>query len=742
MALGLTAALIVARAFYPPEDASAGSGRGWIVWVLVAAAVAVAGALVSGVTRIRLAWADAAVIALVGLVATSSFHAADMRPALNMAWEWIALGIVYLLVRWLPRDRGESSALAACLMATAVALAAYGLVQVAIEFPELHAQYLRNPQAVLADAGMDPNLAPNSPERKHFEDRLLGSNEPFSTFALANSLAGFLVGPIVLALAVLLDRFRATDGRRPPVAAFALASLPFLIVLACLLLTKSRSAYLGLLVGGLIALLGTARNLPRRGILLGTAGFVAVLALFVAAAAATGHLDIQVLTESSKSLKYRMEYWRATLALLGDGGRWWSGVGPGNFGRAYLKFKLPESSESIADPHNLFLDVWAAAGLPALLALGTALVLAAWDLFGRPQDTLAGGDGDEPVGPDKSGHPGWILACGLGGWMLAWPLGELNPFTNALRWLALGIGWAGAVALAAPLWGRRPVPAWGLGAAAVAVVVNLLAAGGIAFPSIALALWIAIALGLNLRDDRACGRERVAGRYVLAFVLASILAALIGMFYGAVLAPTWARDDLLAQARAAKDRRSPDLVGAKALYHRAAEADRYSPEPWIELAAFELQVEDAKKQIPGEKDVMHIANHLATALEPPRNPGSFATLISREQILGALLDRLAGTPGSSTIQQLKEQRADVLRRATALYPTNVRVRARLAVALAELGRFGEATEQAEEVLRLDDLTPHAEMKLDKRANFEADLALWRDRARRMGGAAPAPPPAP
>ena len=37
-----------------------------------------------------------------------------------------------------------------------------------------------------------------------FADRLLGSNEVFATFGLGNSLAGFLVGPLVLALAMMI----------------------------------------------------------------------------------------------------------------------------------------------------------------------------------------------------------------------------------------------------------------------------------------------------------------------------------------------------------------------------------------------------------------------------------------------------------------------------------------------------------------------------------------------------------
>ena len=45
----------------------------------------------------------------------SATHSLDRRPAINLAWEWVALGFVYLLLRNLPRTRNESSALAAAL---------------------------------------------------------------------------------------------------------------------------------------------------------------------------------------------------------------------------------------------------------------------------------------------------------------------------------------------------------------------------------------------------------------------------------------------------------------------------------------------------------------------------------------------------------------------------------------------------------------------------------------------------
>ena len=39
--------------------------------------------------------------------------------------------------------------------------------------------------------------------------------------------------------------------------------------------------------------------------------------------------------------------------LMDSPQNWLLGVGPGNFRQHYLQFKLPQSSEEIADPHNL-----------------------------------------------------------------------------------------------------------------------------------------------------------------------------------------------------------------------------------------------------------------------------------------------------------------------------------------------------------------------------------------------------
>ena len=122
----------------------------------------------------------------------------------------------------------------------------------------------------------------------------------------------------------------------------------------------------------------------------GLAGLALVVAL-AAVGLATGRLDREVLTQSPLSMRYRWEYWQGAWGVITEGAtagrprvhrRSGRALGPGNFGSHYLLHKLPQSSEEIQDPHDLFLEVWATAGFWALLALVAALALAFWNLLG------------------------------------------------------------------------------------------------------------------------------------------------------------------------------------------------------------------------------------------------------------------------------------------------------------------------------------------------------------------------
>ena len=772
MALGLTAALMTARAFWPSEPdlrEGAGSGLYWVFVVFIAFGLALTSALVGGRFRFRWSWTDAMVVGLMFLVAVSASHALDRRPAINLAWEWIALGLVYLLLRNLPRTRDESSALAGVMVATALAVSVYGLYQVTVELPLIRAEFVRNPQAMLQEL----HIEPGGRGEELMRDRLVGSTEVFSTFALPNSLAGYLVGPLVLALAAAFQSLVRRDESGPRWVALVMAAPVILVLLICLMLTKSRSAWLGLLVGAIVLAWRARRHVSAR--VLAAAGGVglAVLAALVVFGLKARQLDREVLTQSTMSLRYRWEYWQGAWGVITGGATslmqalsspffWW-GVGPGNFGGPYLKYKLPQSSEEILDPHNLFLEVWATAGLWAFLALAGALAWGLWDVLGRPTNTAEGTDtartsrasrrdsrrtasGVKPKPPDGDRELGappqrvsWLVAyAGLGGWALAVIVGQLNLFKGELffRWLILGAGWAVAMFLGPPLWRRLPISGTALGAGVLAVLINLLAAGGIGFPTVALGLWSMLAIGLNLRDDRPCGRLREYESRVPPFVLAVGWAALLGTFVGMV-SPFWRSDAWIAEAEAALHHQPPDYERADRAYLSAIAADQYSARPWREMAYLHLMV---WQQGGGKVDNDDTRWSWKTipllyerATQPPRNPNAWGVHSERARVIHQMLGIIGSQLKPLEAIRLRGEMVKSTRAATRLYPTSTELHARLADASAEISMYQDAIDEATEALRLDRLTPHRDKKLPVpiRTHLESLIPMWKENAAKM-----------
>lgn len=742
-ALGLTAALLVARAYTtsePDMDRGAGGGLVWVLALLVVVGVAIFAGMIGGRFRFRFSWTDLAVVSLMGLVAASSYYALDHRPAISLAWEWAGFGTAYLLLRNLPRARAESSALAAALIATAFAVSVYGCYQASVEIPLIQREYQRNP-ALFLKRHPELGIIPGTPQQLVFEKRLLGSNEITSTFALANSLAGFLVGPLVILSAAWLGGLRRREGQATPWGALLTALPVLLVLLIVLILTKSRSAYIGLGVGLAVVVWQVVWDIPRRRLAWAAGISGLVIAGLIAAGLATGRLDREVLTQSTLSLRYRWEYWQATWKIITGGARepletataaiTRPGVGPGNFRAAYLFYKLPQASEEILDPHDMFLEVWAIAGFWAFLSLVAALGVGLWNIvaFRRGQSP---GEADGKAGssvpvdsakassreihdPDGDAPPrgtSWLIAAAGAGWPLVIALGMMNLFESDMfaRWLILGASWLIAVIGILPLWSSRPLPAIALGGAVVAVAVNLLAAGGIGVPTVALAFWALLALGLNLRDDRACGRLREVDSRVPPFVLSAVWAALVGLFFGKNL-PYWRAEAALADAEDAMRTAAPDFERAERAYLRATAADRYYARPWVMYASFAEYAWLYRDKGAKDQRWKKVPELLEKAVSLPRSPNAWVLHKQRAETIRGLLARLGDDLSPEESIRLGAEIVKEWRLASLLYPTNALLHARLAEASAGVSMFGDTVKEAQEALRLDALMPHLDRKL-------------------------------
>jgi hypothetical protein len=660
---------------------------------------------------------DGCVGALVAACAVSALMGAsegNPRFSINMLWEWVGLGLVFFLTRQLVRTAQEARAVVAVMFSLAVVLAVFGFYQVFVSLPADRQAYAADPEQVM-QRSLGQVFEAGSLERKRFEDRLQ-STEPLATFALANSLAGFLVAWLVVAVGIgwsmVGSRGKSnelpadeTDPWGPPGLGRSVAFAAVLLtVAACLLLTKSRSAYVA--VAATVALVpwcgGAGRWRPNWKILL-AAG--AVVLLMIGMAVAVGGLDVQVLSEASKSLEFRLQYWHSTLAMIA---RYpWFGVGPGNFQEYYTQFKLPQASEEIRDPHNFVLEVWATGGTFAAAALAGALVAFAWKMW--PNNLSTSDRADASVQPpiEKSmREANFVVAGGGAGLPLAFLLGPL--FGYAMTEGQLGCALVAGAAVVAILWPwlkTGPLPSRVLALGALALAIHWLAAGGIAFPGVAGSFWILMALALNQIESEPAAslqRPRKLLRQLIPVVAFALATATAAACYYTAYGPVLQLQDAMAQAESARP-------AARAVaYADAAKADPLSAEPWIALA--ELELETIRQNRGSQANYEHLliaANHVREL-----RPHSSAAWRQLGHWYAECYQRFPA-------KEAAHSALECMRVAVELYPNSAILRGELALALVA-NESEAARRQADKALELDAQMPHADKKLppEMRAQLE------------------------
>lgn len=696
-----------------PSEAAVQQGAGavlGILWLLLLAAW-LASRLLAGERSVRAGWTMLALLlflalhSLSGLVAMQTGNA---RYALNALWQWLTFGVLFFLARQTLAAPVAARATVAVMLALAVSLSSMGLQQYFIELPGNRAAFERDPEGTIEQTGID--APPGSPARRQLVDRIY-SLEPMGTFALTNSLAGFLAPLLVLTTGVgLANRERLRQDSR--FLAGCLASV--LLVATCLLLTKSRAALLATLGGAVLVVLGAGpqRRSLRQGRLALLIGGLIVLLALVAGVIAVGGLDLQVLSEAPKSVLYRLEYWQATAHLIA---RYpWFGCGPGNFQSAYSRFKLPQASETISDPHNFLLEIWATAGTPAVLAflaLGTVYLLQL--RAARPGDDptpdsrsprekspgeKSATRTEDPVGPNNGGGVRWwVYAGAFAGVLLAYPCGMLVGFPVHVLVLPLTVVVGGATIWLFDGWtraGRLPVAP--LLAALATLVINLLAAGGISFPGVAGNLWLLAAISLSLSPG---DRPRKLSA-VTSLALAVGAAALLAANFLTVYSPVLESQASLVRGRSLSVQGRPDA--AVAAYQEAARQDPYDPTPWMHLAQLfhQMYLRDGG---PAAWDRFEQAVSEARARDP-RSP----SLMTRVGNWYLEAHRESGDPRHAEAAQQAFQRA------AELAPQGAIEHAQWAWASFLAGDEQTAAAQAEKALRLDASHPHEERKLANR----------------------------
>jgi tetratricopeptide (TPR) repeat protein len=691
-----------------PEDPGGQQGFGApfvMLWLLVAAAWLL-GQLRQGTLHVHLGWPDAVVVALVAWHSASALVAigsGSPRPALNMLWDWVSMGLGYLLARQLVRTTAEIKAVLVVMIGLACGLSLLAVHQSLVTLPDARATYESikdSTEALYEQTGQW--MPPGSSVRRQFESRL-DSSLATATFALSNSLAGFLVPWIVVLGGVLFSLWQPSPdpslkGRGIDWGRWATIAVGLLVIALfawCLVLTGSRAAGIAALFGLLLASIPVVRTVvwPRKW-LRASLFVVAVVAIIGGAIVANSSPGRAALAAAWRSVVVRIEYWQATAAMIADAP--WFGCGPGQFQDIYTAFKLPEAVEEVQDPHNWLLEVWSTAGTPAAVALLIFLGFVVVRVM-RGSCALT-----EPIDSALDGGTaraasliGGLIGLALGVVLASWT-GFTTPGTQVLLLVAgmVGIWWVlGAWYRAGPLPPRLPL------VAAVALFLNLSAAGGIGFPGVAESLWLLLAVQLNLwepaelsararspdvKSSRSPRQARRAG-WAACLALLAILAAALWTEYLPVMGCRW-RLNLadLAMARGRADE-------SRAAFEEALEAD-----PWSAVAAQRLAVQRFVdyQTLPTDTQLKGFteAETLALQLAPHRSNAWAESAEYREAIYRTTND----------VEDLRAAESR-WRQAIELYPTEARLHARLATLLAQADRSEEAYAAASEALRLDEV---------------------------------------
>lgn len=697
--LGGFVALVVARTMVP-EDPGGKLGLGApfdALWILLAIGW-LFGQFRQARLQLRFGLPDLLVIALViwyAIAALLAMRSESPRPAINMLWDWVAMGTVFLVGRQLLAREVDRRAVIDVMIGLAVGLSAVSIYQCFVAIPADVAKYAAAKGSVEAlYQATGQWLEPASHERISFESRL-ASRLPTATFALSNSLAGFLVPWLVMLSGVLLG----PQSKSKTLVALSLAAL----LCYSIWLTGSRTAGVATIVGLILVAADrakTAKLSPR-------VWQVAIAAALVAIVAAVGiglttSVGERTMSAAWRSVAFRIDYWRASLGIIRD--HVVTGCGPGQFQDTYTSYKLWSAPEEIQDPHNWFIELWTTAGAPAaLLMLAVLGVIGLRTWRATPIESRCNAD----VAPPKN-HS--IVAGGVCGILMGAAIAWLSGFPVA--WISILILLAaivGSWCLLATFVRSGSLPMRLPFLAAIALLINLLAASGISFPSVADSMWLLFALQLSAVDSEEKVVRTVAPshsiRWAVGLGLAAVLFAVIRLEYLPVL------NCRLHMSLADAARASGDAPAYRAALESASAADPWSTPVAIRLAA---QRYADYQSLPTDSQIQSLAAASARVRElAPRNAAVWAQAAEYAATIFRETENV-------------EYRRDAERfyaRALELYPTSSLLQASAARFWDSIGDSAQAHAAAAEAVRIDDAMQaagHADRVLDAVTRLEME----------------------
>jgi len=586
---------------------------------------------------------------------------------------------------------------------------------------------------------------------QQLQENRIKSPEPLGTYSLTNSLAGvlapwcvFLCGIFLLGRRPLHVQSLAVSEQKRQVT---LQSLFVLLMTAfvgfILMMTNSRSGMLATLFG-VTCLIGTmivAKVRNKRVLLATVVGVWFAVALGLGIGFASGGLADSFISGATKSFGYRVQYWQSSSQMIADYPFFGSGIG--NFREYYTQYKLPTASETISDPHNLFYEVAANAGLPALICFVVLLTAAIFcALTSKQDDTSLVFDTDLSAGLFDRCKRCWQLwlpffVGGVVGIIAAFVYSLTNnaPMSFDMTCFVLA-GFTLGFFLFIPIMDSTIFPLKVLAPICLAALsVNLLAAGGIAFPHVNVSFWFFMALcfnGLQTSDFRL--REKVSNANPKArYLKPETCTALCFLALAAVLYPTAWLANLQANTLLRNMEANPVqyvfIDKRIAAWEKVVELDPYRTQVWCNLCAAYLLEQRELPELSKKRDD---TSRWRDVVEKQMQKSGIFRDLSRVTLNGTTADALVGAIRSSPLsasnyQSLGKIFLDDYERiksrdsldlaiaffelAAVRYPNHSLSYANLAICYQQSGETELQLKNARRAVQLDDIMPHTDQKL-------------------------------
>ena len=538
-------------------------------------------------------------------------------------------------------------------------------------------QYEQHPEIFLDPLGIEPGTF----QQFLFEHRLY-SRGIRGYFTTSNSAASFSIMASFAALVLLMGR--RANRQDPPSGLHPSLwpGLATLMVIAGLLLTKSKGGILAfaaglILFGALVALrkhLGAHRRLVPAVVI----GLVLLLAGLAGNAMVEYGLKHGSLP-GGNSMLVRWQYWTASARMYAD--HPWTGIGLGNFSDYYPQYKPDPALESISDPHNILLSLIIQCGPLGLLGFLAMAFVPLWRLATRSVEIIP---------PESSAlrKPALrILFVVLGALIVVRPMlmppnsegGDAGVFLYAVVTLYIAPAAAflvGFMLITAPLEMTAPGPSrfartvlsTAMTCSLLAVLLHNLIDFAIFEPGVWMTFWVVMACliagNAQQHPDSAAVRQ-TAPAWRVGVIAAAVV--LMGVYYLYVWRPVWSTTVKVQDAMAAASAGQFDR--AHAALDAASAADPLSSTPANFNGRLYLQqYEMARQKQPALLD--RAAQYLRQAVE--QNPADYKNYEKLAQVCA--------------LGQRWQDAYDWYLKATERYPGCERLWFRLAQAAEQLGK--------------------------------------------------------